>query len=63
MPQVPLYIPVPIQYFVSLLYFVSIGKKNIASSQAIPKVGNVYWGSKVGLHHTCLKPLSFSKYK
>lgn len=35
-------------------------KKKIASSQASPKVGNVYWGSKVGTNHTCSEPLSFS---
>lgn len=58
----PFYIPVLSQGSVSLLFSVCIGK-SIVSSQAIPKVGDVYWGSKGGTNHTCSEPLSFSKKK
>lgn len=43
MPQVPLYIPVLTQHFVSLLYFVCIGKKTLPAARLVPR-----WGMSTG---------------
>lgn len=46
MPQVPLYIPVPIQYFVSLLYFVSIGEKKHCQQPGYSQGGECLLGKQ-----------------
>lgn len=61
MPQVPLYIPVPIQHFVSVLYFVCIGKKH-CQQPGYSQDGECLRGKQSWYTPDLLKA-TFSKYK